>query len=204
MEPGDEAELIRCHPMLDDFFDYIAWFTPPENLEPHFSSILRNISRGLDFSLDSQGYETADFVFFCARLYMEKVAHHSWFSSMMKFGPFSLRRRILDLLTRMIQYEHQLDKPRYCSRYAFWMSGLRVRRSRGIDASMFGVSYEPIPEDLLRFVPYDRKDSEDPSLKIEGHSPGTPSGEMQNLHSPGLIEYAEAWSTGITDSDHYG
>lgn len=132
--------------MLASYFDYVSWFRPPDSLELNFLIFLETISGGLLSSLESQGYDKADFLFFCARLYMERIARHIWFADVMQFGTYVLRGSILNVLNAMLCYEQQLDKIIYPRMECLWRAGLYATGDRQ-DAQFHAVStaYQPIP-----------------------------------------------------------
>ena len=98
--PGVIGYTVLIH-----YFDYAAWFCPPDSLESNFLCFLETITSGLLSSLESQGYDKADFLFFCARLYMERISHHIWFADVMQFGSYVLRESILNVINTMLRYE---------------------------------------------------------------------------------------------------
>ena len=146
---------------LARYFDYVAWFRPPDSLEPNFLYFLETITAGLLSSLESQGYDKADFLFFCARLYMERISYHIWFADVMQFGSYVLRESILNVVNAMLRYEQQLDKNMYPRVEHLWRAGLHTTGDRQDGVQFHSVpqatAYQPIPEVLLRFIPYERR-----------------------------------------------
>jgi hypothetical protein len=145
--------------MINECFDYFAWFPSPTNLETDFLSVFTTISNSLTISLESHGYDSVNFLFFCARLYLESVARHRWFSDLMHFGSYKIRRSFLSLLETMLRYERQLDKTVYCNMTTSWESRLPPYNNQDTDHLLTPMRppYEPIPEILLRFIPYQQR-----------------------------------------------
>ena len=146
--------------MLTKYFSYIASIRIPDELEPNFLSVLSVISKCLTFSLQGQAYDKADFLFFCVRLYFENLARNSWFSDLMISGSYRIRRNFTNVLETLLLYEDQLDKYAYWemtrswdpkSPTSHWTGGLAHPANPGRSI------YEPIPETLLRFLPYERR-----------------------------------------------
>ncbi|KAF9485640.1 hypothetical protein BDN70DRAFT_916765 [Pholiota conissans] len=160
LEPSSYEVITGArYSLLAKYFNYISSFRCPENLESDFLSILSTISKGFTFSIESQRYENADFLFFVARLYFENLAQHLWFSDYMKFGPYRIRRTFISLLEIMLRYEHQMDKLAYNNITRPWETGLHASNSHTTiyPPTPVRFTYEPIPETLLRFLPYHSK-----------------------------------------------
>ncbi|KAF9485608.1 hypothetical protein BDN70DRAFT_533680 [Pholiota conissans] len=159
--PGPSTLAIFTHArhaMLTKYFNYIAWCQGTESQEANFILVISTISRSLKFSLESRGYDKADFLFFCTRLYLDNLAGHRWFSDLMKFGPYKIRGNVVDLLEAMLRYEHQLNKATYCKMTTSLELNSRGWNGHNSHCSYFTpFPYKPISERLLRFIPFERR-----------------------------------------------
>lgn len=78
----------------------------------------------------------------------------------MQFGSYVLRESILNVLNAMLRYEQQLDKNMYPCMEHLWRAGLHATgdcQDLQLHSVPQATAYQPIPEVLLRFIPYERR-----------------------------------------------